>query len=265
MSKVILITGASSGIGKAIGDFLCTKDFKVYGTSRNPSKYLDSNFQLFNLNVNNSDSINSCIDKIIKIEGVLDVLINNAGVGITGPLEEIPEIEIKNNFSTNFFGPLNIIKKVLPFMRSQKSGLIVNITSLAAYVGTPYRSVYSASKAALDLVSETLNMETKPFNIKVVSVAPGEFSTNIASRRYHASSDKNSPYHLNYSKALTLMNNHVDSGADPKLIAKLILKIINSKNPKKKYIVGSFLEKIAPYLKLLLPQKYFENLIMKSY
>ncbi len=85
MSKVILITGASSGIGKAIGDFLCTKDFKVYGTSRNPSNYLDSNFQLFDLNVNNSDSINSCIDKIIKIEGVLDVLINNAGVGITGP------------------------------------------------------------------------------------------------------------------------------------------------------------------------------------
>ena len=265
MSKVILITGASSGIGKAIGDFLCTKDFKVYGTSRNSSNYLDSNFQLFDLNVNNSDSINSCIDKIIKIEGVLDVLINNAGVGITGPLEEIPEIEIKNNFNTNFFGPINIIKKVLPIMRSEKSGLIINITSLAAYVGTPYRSVYSASKAALDLVSETLNMETTPFNIKIVSVAPGEFSTNIASGRYHTSCEKKSPYHLNYSKALTLMNNHVDSGADPKLIAKLIFKIINSKNPKKKYIVGSFLEKIAPYLKLLLPQKYFENLIMKSY
>ena len=196
---------------------------------------------------------------------VLDVLINNAGVGITGPLEEIPEIEIENNFKTNFFGPLNIIKKVLPIMRSKKSGLIINITSLAAYVGTPYRSVYSASKAALDLVSETLNMETKPFNIKVVTVAPGEFSTNIASRRYHASSEKSSPYYFNYSKALRLMNNHVDAGADPKLIGKLIFKIINSKNPKKKYIAGSFIEKIAPYLKLLLPQKVFENLIMRSY
>ena len=132
MSKVILITGASSGIGKAIGDFLCTKDFKVYGTSRNPSKYLDSKFQLFDLDVNNADSIKLCIDKIIKIEGVLDVLINNAGVGITVPLEEIPEIEIKNNLNTNFFGPLNIIKKVLPLMRSKKRGLIINITSLAA-------------------------------------------------------------------------------------------------------------------------------------
>ena len=265
MSKVILITGASTGIGKAIGDFLCNKNFKVYGTSRDPSKYLGSNFQLFDLNVNSSASINKCIDEIIKIEGGIDVLINNAGVGITGPLEEIPEIEIENNFKTNFFGPLNIIKKILPFMRSKKSGLIINITSLAAYVGTPYRSVYSASKAALDLVSETLNMETKPFNINVVTVAPGEFSTNIASRRYHAFSKKTSPYHLKYSKALELMNNHVDDGADPKLIGKLVLKIINSKNPKKKYIAGSFIEKIAPYLKLLLPQKYFENIIMKNY
>ena len=265
MSKVILITGASSGIGKAIGDLLCNKNFKVYGTSRDPSKYIDSNFHLLSLNVNNSVSIDKCIDEIIKIEGSIDVLINNAGVGITGPLEEIPEIEIENNFKTNFFGPLNIIKKVLPIMRSKKSGLIINITSLAAYVGTPYRSVYSASKAALDLVSETLNMETKPFNIKVVTVAPGEFSTNIASRRYHASSEKSSPYYFNYSKALRLMNNHVDSGADPKLIGKLIFKIINSKNPKKKYIAGSFIEKIAPYLKLLLPQKVFENLIMRSY
>ena len=265
MSKVILITGASSGIGKAIGDLLCNKNFKVYGTSRDPSKYIDSNFQLLSLNVNNSVSIDKCIDEIIKIEGSIDVLINNAGVGITGPLEEIPEIEIENNFKTNFFGPLNILKKVLPIMRSKKSGLIINITSLAAYVGTPYRSVYSASKAALDLVSETLNMETKPFNIKVVTVAPGEFSTNIASRRYHASSEKSSPYYFNYSKALRLMNNHVDSGADPKLIGKLIFKIINSKNPKKKYIAGSFIEKIAPYLKLLLPQKVFEYLIMRSY
>jgi short-subunit dehydrogenase len=265
MSKVILITGASSGIGKAIGDFLCNKNFKVYGTSRDPSKYLGSNFQLFDLNVNDSASINKCIDEILKIEGSIDVLINNAGVGITGPLEEIPEIEIENNFKTNFFGPLNIIKKILPSMRSKKSGLIINITSLAAYVGTPYRSVYSASKAALDLVSETLNMETKPFNINVVTVAPGEFSTNIASRRYHTFSEKTSPYHLKYSKALELMNNHVDGGADPKLIGKLVLKIINSKNPKKKYIAGSFIEKIAPYLKLLLPQKYFENIIMKNY
>ena len=95
MSKVILITGASSGIGKAIGDFLCNKNFKVYGTSRDPSKYLASNFQLFDLNVNSSASINKCIDEIIKIEGGIDVLINNAGVGITGPLEESLKLKLR--------------------------------------------------------------------------------------------------------------------------------------------------------------------------
>lgn len=265
MSKVILITGASSGIGKAIGDFLCNKNFKVYGTSRDPSKYLGSNFQLFDLNVNDSASIDKCIDEIIKIEGGIDVLINNAGVGITGPLEEIPEIEIENNFKTNFFGPLNIIKKILPFMRSKKSGLIINITSLAAYVGTPYRSVYSASKAALDLVSETLNMETKNFNINIVTIAPGEFATNIASRRFHSELNKKSPYYYKYSKALDSMNTHVNKGADPIKIAKKVFKVVNAKNPKKKYIIGSFLERIAPYLKLILPQKIFENIVMKSY
>ena len=250
MNKVVLITGASSGIGKSTAEYLSKKGFIIYGTSRNPSKYnYPNNYKLFQLDINDFNSINSLLNKILSKEKKIDILINNAGLGITGPAEETSITEMENNFKTNFFGPLNIIKKVLPIMRSKKSGLIINITSLAAYVGTPYRSVYSASKAALDLVSETLNMETKPFNIKVVTVAPGEFSTNIASRRYHASSEKSSPYYFNYSKALRLMNNHVDAGADPKLIGKLIFKIINSKNPKKKYIAGSFIEKIAPYLK----------------
>jgi short-subunit dehydrogenase len=265
MSKVILITGASSGIGKAIGDFLTINGFKVYGTSRESSNYLNSNFELLDLDVKNLESINSCVEKIIKIEGKIDVLINNAGVGITGPLEEIPENEIENNFKTNFFGPINVIKCILPKMRLNNEGLIINITSVAADVGTPYRSIYSAAKSALDLVSETLNMETKPFNVKVVTIAPGDFATNIASRRYHVPNQQKSAYFSNYSKALRLMNEHVDSGSDPNLIAKLVFKIINTKNPKKKYIVGTFLEKMAPYLKLLLPQKLFEYIVMKSY
>ena len=265
MSKVILITGASSGIGKALGDFLTIKGFKVYGTSRNSSNYINSNFTLLDLDVQKSSSIDLCVGEIIKIEGRVDVLINNAGVGITGPLEELPENEIENNFKTNLFGPINIIKKVLPVMRENKQGLIINVTSVSAYVGTPYRSIYSASKAALDLVSETLNMETKPFNIKVVTIAPGDFATNIASRRYHAPNEEKSAYFSGYSKALRLMNEHVDSGSDPLLIAKLIFKIIKTKNPNKKYTVGSFLERMAPYLKLLLPQKLFEYIVMKSY
>ena len=149
MSKVVLITGGSSGIGKSIGEFLHKKGFVVYGTSRNPEKVLNSIFPLIALDVRNAESIRSAVSKVIEISGRLDVVINNAGVGITGPLEEIPMEEIKNNFETNFFGPIEVMKAVLPQMREQKSGLIINITSIAAYMGLPYRSVYSASKGAL--------------------------------------------------------------------------------------------------------------------
>lgn len=128
MSKVVLITGGSSGIGKSIGEFLHQKGFIVYGTSRNPEKVLNSIFPLVALDVRDVESIHLAVAQIIQSTGRLDVVINNAGVGITGPLEEIPMEEIKNNFDTNFFGPIALMKAVLPQMRQQKSGLIVNIT-----------------------------------------------------------------------------------------------------------------------------------------
>ena len=131
------------------------------------------------LDVRNSKSIQSAIANVIASSGRLDILINNAGVGITGPLEEIPTDEIKNNFETNFFGPIEVMKSVLPQMRSQNSGLIINITSIAGYMGLPYRSVYSASKGALELITEALRMEVKSFGIQITNVAPGDFATNL--------------------------------------------------------------------------------------
>ena len=165
MSKVVLITGGSSGIGKSTGEFLQNKGFKVYGTSRNPNNYANSKFPLLELDVKDVASIIKAVNNIIEAEGRLDVLINNAGAGITGPLEEIPDVEMKANFETNFFGPINVIKSVLPQMRSQKSGLIINVTSIAGYMGLPYRGIYSASKSALSLATEAFRMELKPFNI----------------------------------------------------------------------------------------------------
>lgn len=265
MSKVVLITGASSGIGKSIGEYLALKGMTVYGTSRDSSRYLDSKIKLIDLDVKSESSIQLCVNRILKEEKKIDVLINNAGVGITGPLEEIPQDQIINNFKTNFYGPINLIKEALPIMRNNNSGMIINITSVAAYVGTPFRSIYSASKAALDLVSETLNMETKNFNVNIVTIAPGEFATDIASRRFHSELNDTSPYYDKYSKSLDSINTHVNKGENPIKIAKKVFEIINCKNPKKKYIVGSFLERISPYLKLILPQKIFEKIIMNSY
>ena len=117
MSKVVLITGGSSGIGKSVGEYLQSQGFKVYGTSRNPNNYPDSKFPIIALDVTKQETISGCISEILKLESKIDVLVNNAGAGITGPIEETPDIEIKRNFETNFFGPINVIKAVLPIMR----------------------------------------------------------------------------------------------------------------------------------------------------
>lgn len=265
MSKVVLITGGSSGIGKSVGEFLNSKGFKVYGTSRSPEKYNESLFPIVGLDVTKVETIGQAVKSIIDKEGRVDVLINNAGVGITGPIEEIPEAEIKKNFETNFFGPINVIKAVLPHMRKQQSGLIINVTSIAGYMGLPYRGIYSASKGALELLTEAFRMELKPFNIQMTNVAPGDFATNIASGRYHAPVLNDSPYRETYGKSLELMNEHVDAGKDPLEMAKAILNIINTSKPKVHYKVGEFMQKFSIVLKRVLPDTVYEKMLMKHY
>ncbi|OXB02411.1 SDR family oxidoreductase [Flavobacterium pectinovorum] len=265
MNKVVLITGGSSGIGKSIGEFLHQKGFVVYGTSRNPEKVLNSVFPLVALDVRNTESIKSAVAKIIQTSGRLDIVINNAGVGITGPLEEIPTEEIKNNFETNFFGPIEVMKAVLPQMREQKSGLIINITSIAGYMGLPYRSVYSASKGALELITEALRMEVKSFGIEITNVAPGDFATNIASGRYHAPVISGSAYEKVYGDVLATMNEHVDAGSNPNEMAEAVYKIIQQKKPKVHYKVGVFMQKFSIVLKRVLPDKMYEKMLMNHY
>ena len=265
MSKVVLITGGSSGIGKSVGEFLKGKGFTVYGTSRNPQNYPDSQFPIVALDVIDNKSILNCIEEVISNEGKIDVLINNAGAGITGPIEEIPEAEIKRNFDTNFFGPINVIKAVLPKMRTQNSGLIINVTSIAGYMGLPYRGVYSASKGALELITEAFRMEIKGFNINMTNIAPGDFATNIAAGRYHAPLLEGSPYKANYGNTLRLMDEHVDAGMDTAVMAKVVYKIIQSKNPKVHYRVGFFMQKFSIVLKRMLPDTWYEKLLLSHY
>ncbi|MGE8339615.1 MAG: SDR family oxidoreductase [Flavobacterium sp.] len=265
MSKVVLITGGSSGIGKSIGEFLDQKGFVVYGTSRNPEKVLNSVFPLVALDVRNSDSIKTAVNKIIETSGRLDIVINNAGVGITGPLEEIPTEEIRNNFETNFFGPIEVMKAALPQMRKQNSGLIINITSIAGYMGLPYRSVYSASKGALELITEALRMEVKAFGVEITNVAPGDFATNIAAGRYHAPVIKDSAYEKVYGDVLATMNDHVDAGSNPNEMAEAVYKIIQTKKPNVHYKVGAFMQKFSIVLKRALPDKMYEKMLMNHY
>ncbi len=265
-NKIVLITGGSSGIGKSIGIYLTEKGYTVYGTSRNPSKFKEfDHFSLLQLDVADTESIRSAVNTIEQKHSRLDVLINNAGAGITGPIEEIPEEEIIKNFTTNYFGPINVTKHVLPLMRKQGEGLIINVTSIAGYMGLPYRGIYSASKAALEMTTEAWRMELKSFNIKMTNVAPGDFATNIAAGRYHAPVINGSPYEKPYGDTLAMMDSHVDSGSDPQEMAHAVYKIIKSDAPKVHYKVGVFMQKFSIILKRILPDKVYEKLLMNHY
>ena len=265
MSKVVLVTGASSGIGKSIAIFLSEKGYKVYGTSRNPKKSEKFSFECIALDVLKVNTIKNAVDFIVKKEGKLDVLVNNAGMGITGPIEDTPTDEMRNVFNTNFFGAIDVMKAVLPQMRKQNNGTIINVTSIAGYMGLPFRGVYSATKGALEIITEATRMEVKNFGINLVNVAPGDFSTNIAAGRYHTPVFDNSAYKQKYQINLDLMDSHVSSGMDPLEMAKMIFKIINTNNPKIHYKVGGFMEKFSIVLKRILPDTMYEKLLMNHY
>ena len=264
MSKVVLITGASSGLGRSIAEKLSNHDFIVYGTSRNP-KEIDAKYKLLKFDITEYQDAEKITDYLISKHGKIDILINNAGISITGPVESSEMDDIKNLYDTNFFGHINLIQNVVPHMRKNMSGLIINITSIAGYLGLPFQSIYCASKASLNLLGESLNMELKNFNVKVVNLAPGDYKTEIIDNRRDSILDNNSPYNPEYSsftKAIT--RGMSKKGNDPREIADMVFKIINSKNPKIHYLSGKFIQKLVT-LKEFIPDMIFEKIVMKMY
>jgi len=158
-----------------------------------------------------------------------------------------------------------MIKAILPQMRKQGSGLIINITSIAGYMGLPYRGIYSATKGALEITTEALRMEIKDFGIHMTNLAPGDFATNIASGRYHAPVLTDSPYNQPYSNTLKMIDEGVNGANDPIEVAHMVYKIMNSKKPKVHYNMGSFMQKFSLTLKNLLPDKVYEKLLLNHY
>ena len=263
---VVLITGGSSGLGKATGSYLSERGYIVYGTTRNPERHPDFNhFPLLQMDVHEQPSVERAVADILRREGRIDVLINNAGVGITGPMEETPHKERLAAMETNFHGPLRVIEAVLPAMRDQEGGCIINITSIAGYMGLPYRGIYSASKGALSIATEAYRMELHTFGIRVCTLAPGDFATNIAAGRYHSPLVDTSPYREAYGHSLEMMDAHVDEGKDPIEVARKVYRLINMKNPGVHYTVGSPMQRLSLLLKRILPDKFFERLLRKHY
>ena len=264
--SVVLITGGSSGLGKATGDYLTQAGYKVYGTTRNPKAHEGrSSFPLLKMDVQSEDSVREAVDRLLEEEGRIDVLINNAGVGITGPLEETPHEQALNAMETNFHGPLRVMTAVLPHMREQGSGFILNITSIAGYMGLPYRGIYSASKSALEMAVEAYRMEVRGFGIRMSTLAPGDYATNIAAGRYHSPLKEDSAYMEDYCRSLELMNAHVKEGKDPIQVARKVARILSKSKPRVRYSVGSPMQRFSLLLKRLLPDTWFERLLRNHY
>jgi short-subunit dehydrogenase len=261
--KVVLLTGATGGLGSAIAKHLNKDLYTVYGAGRktiHTNDYIPVYMDLLNPN-----SISQTVQQIIKKEGKIDILINNAGIGITGGIEETQLTDVKKVFEVNFFGMMQLIQEVLPYMRKQKNGIIINISSIAGYTGLPYRGIYSATKAAVMRMTEALSAELYPFGIKVVEVAPGDFKTKIAEGRIYTKLKKDSPYYNDYNRILKMIDVEVEKGLEPDVLGKKVSKIISKKNPKLTYNIGIFMQKLAPYLATCLPGRFFENLILKHY
>ncbi|MEO8436664.1 MAG: SDR family oxidoreductase, partial [Pyrinomonadaceae bacterium] len=253
------------GIGKVCADYLHEQGFKVYGASRSLQPGAVQ-FAAIQMNVDDDDSVVKGVNEIVDREGRLDVVVNCAGFGIAGSVEDTSIAEAKAQFETNFFGVLRVCKAALAVMRPQRSGLIINISSIAGLVSLPFQGFYSAGKFALEGMTEALRMEVQPFGIRVVLVEPGDFRTQFAvNRKMTVASQNNSPYKERFGKALAVFEKEENNGADPGDIARLIKGLIDKPSPNLRYSVGPIGERIAPLLRQILPHKIYERLFMKHY
>lgn len=268
-NKVAFITGASSGIGRAVALYLASKGLLVYGTSRkvSPDEELNKfNINMLTMDVKDEDSVKQAVNEVILREGRIDSVFNNAGTGISGPLEETNIDEYKELFESNYFGMVRVVKEVLPHMRKAGKGVIINSSSIGGVIGLPYQGVYSSSKFAVEGFSEALSKELKPFGIKVVILEPGDFKTGFTmNRRFAALTNKESAYYEDFIKTVSVIEYDEIKGCNPEVIGKLIYKIINTNNPKLRYPVGYFNQKLSLALKKILPEKVFEKIIIDYY
>jgi NAD(P)-dependent dehydrogenase (short-subunit alcohol dehydrogenase family) len=266
MKKVILITGISSGFGRQTAELLATKGHTVYGTVRRDME-ISSSIKVLKLDLTKDDSIKQTVQTIIKNEGKIDVLINNAGMHTGGPIETSPEENIKLQMDTNLLGMVNLTREVLPVMRKQGGGTIINFSSIGGLMGLPFQAFYSAGKFAIEGFSEALRMEVRQFNIKIVLINPGDFHTNNSANRrnFLAPTDNNDPYNGQYLKTLAIIEKDEANGWEPKVLAKKLVSIVESKNPRQRYIIASFEQKLAVVLKYILPGKLFRMILEDHY
>jgi NAD(P)-dependent dehydrogenase (short-subunit alcohol dehydrogenase family) len=263
--KVILITGASSGIGKACLDHLASRGHRVFGTSRkNPGKAGATD--LIPMDVTDERSVREGVLSVVGEAGRLDVVVNNAGMGFAGAVEETSVEEAQRQFDTNFFGVLRVCRAALPILRRQRSGLILNISSIGGVIGLPFEGLYSASKFALEGLSEALRLEVRQFGIRVVLVEPGDIKTRFGANRVQTrESSVASAYQASMETVLGVIRHDEDHAPPPEKVARLVGKIVEKRSPALRYTVGLLMQRLGTGFKGILPAGIFESIIRSIY
>jgi NAD(P)-dependent dehydrogenase (short-subunit alcohol dehydrogenase family) len=262
-SPVVLITGTSSGIGRAIASAFAAKGFEVFGTSRNPQRNEPiAGVELLPLDVSDQASVVSAVSTVIERAGHIDVLVNNAGVGIFGAAEESSVAQAQELFDTNFFGLIRVNNEVLPHLRDQRSGRIINISSVLGFLPAPYGALYAASKHAVEGYSESLDHETREFGVRVSVVEPGYTDTAFDAN----AADPDSPiesYRALREHVKEGLIKAVRAGDDPSVVAKVALKAATSRAPKLRYPAGPLARQLT-VLKRFAPEALLDRGIRKA-
>lgn len=261
---IVFITGISSGFGLETAKLLSQEGHVVYGTVRREVEPL-SRVHYIQLDVRNREAVNKAVNEIVAKEGRIDVLVNNAGMGIGGPLEFATEEEIRLQMDTNFMGLVHCVDAVLPHMRKQGGGRIIALSSIGGLMGLPFQGFYSASKFAIEGYCEALRLEVKQQGIKVVVLRPGDFATGFTGSRKKVNNEAALEAYPIYKTAIEKVEHDENGGLKPIVLARKINQIIKKKNPRNGYVVASFEQKLSVFLKRVLPSKWFSKILGSYY
>ncbi len=266
-AKVVLVTGASSGIGCACADLLAHNGSTVYGASRSVAEGpTEGGWNSLPMDVRDEAAVARGVERILAEAGRLDAVVNSAGFGIAGAVEDTSVDEALDLFQTNTFGVLRVCRAALPSFRAQGNGTIVNISSIGGRIGLPFQGLYSASKFALEGLTEALRMEVNPLGVRVVLVEPGDTRTGFTVQRQRTTaSGTNEAYRERFARALHRIEHDELGGGDPAAVARLVLRVLGHPSPRLRYTVGNPFQRLAVHARAVLPGRLFEWGIMRYY
>jgi len=273
---VVLVTGASSGIGRLCAIRLARAGFFVFGTTRQSPSEVQSRLRaeaegtdrlvMLGVDVTRNETVVAAVESIVGRTGRLDAVVSSAGYGLAGAVEDTSDEEALAILDTNLLGAHRVCRAALPIMRTQQSGVLVLISSLAGRLGLPYQAFYSASKFALEGLAEALRLEVRRYGVRVVLVEPGDFSTEFTdNRQYTGVTTIDSIYRDSFQRTMAIVESDERTAASPAAVADRVIRILGTKHPRLRYTVGPMKQRLAALVKRVVPDSWFEAILRAAY